>query len=75
MDATDFLSEKKFTTNELAENAGLHPNTIRKLFLDEPGVVRIGRPARGRHRQYFKLLIPTSVAQRVFQRMTVGIGS
>ena len=68
---TDFLSEEKFTTNELAKKVKLHPSMIRKLFLDEEGVVRVGHGA-GRKRQYFKLLIPASVAQRVFGRMTVG---
>jgi hypothetical protein len=73
MIATDFLHEEKFTTNELAEKVKLHPSMIRKLFLDEVGVVRVGH-GPGSKRQYFKLLIPESVAQRVFGRMTVGGG-
>jgi hypothetical protein len=72
VDTIDFLSEPKFTTMQLAEKAGLHHNTIRKLFIDEPGVIRLGHHAGRKRRQYFTLRIPASVAQRVFQRMTVG---
>jgi hypothetical protein len=73
VNATNFLDEEKYTSNELAKKAKLHPSMIRKLFVDEPGVVRVGHGA-GRKRQYFKLLIPVSVAQRVFARMTVSGG-
>ena len=70
----DFLSEQKFTTNELAAKAKLHPSMIRKLFMDEPGVIRVGHDGGRLKRQYFKLLIPESVAKKVFGRMTVGNG-
>lgn len=67
------IDEKVFTSSELAERVKLHPTTIRKMFQDEAGVIRLGRP--GRHkRQYYVLRIPASVAARVFGRMTVGGG-
>jgi len=69
MNVTD---EPIYTAEELARSRKLHPATIRKLFVDEPGVLRLGHPARGGRRQYFTLRIPESVAQRVFGRMTVG---
>jgi hypothetical protein len=61
-----------YTAEELALAKKLHPSTIRKLFLQEPGVIRFGR---GRHcgkRPYFTLRIPHSVAERVWARMTVS---
>ena len=70
MNAID-ASESIFTAEEIATKHKLHPATIRKLFLDEPGVIRLGHPARGRRRQYYTLRIPASVVQRVFQKMTV----
>lgn len=66
------LEEKKYTPGELAEMFKLHPDTVRRLFVDEPGVVRLGHGGRSRRRQYFSLRIPESVATRVFGRMAVG---
>ena len=66
------LREPVFTPDELAKAKRLHPATIRKLFVDEPGVFRLGHGGSGKRRQYYSLRIPASVAQRVFERMTVG---
>jgi hypothetical protein len=63
--------EPVFTPEELAAARKLHPATIRRLFVDEPGVMRLGHAGSGRRRQYFTLRIPASVARRVFERMTV----
>lgn len=71
MQAANIANEPVFTAEELAREKKLHPTTIRKLFVDEPGVIRLGHShVRGR-RQYFSLRIPRSVADRVFGRMTV----
>ena len=71
MQTTDAPNDPVFTAEELARDKKLHPATIRKLFLDEPGVIRLGHShARGR-RQYYTLRIPRSVADRVFGQMTV----
>jgi hypothetical protein len=68
LDATD---EPHYTSTELARQKRVHPSTIRELFIDEPGVLCFGRArARGR-RQYYVLRIPKSVADRVFDRLTV----
>ena len=74
MQPTDVLSEPHYTPEELAKSRKLHPATIRKLFVDEEGVLRLGHAARRGRRQYYSLRIPASVAQRVFSRMTVGNG-
>jgi hypothetical protein len=67
--ATD---EAIFTAEELAASKKLHPSTIRKMFMNQPGVIRLGHPAFAERRQYFTLRIPASVARRVFAGMTVG---
>ena len=48
---------------------GLSPAAIRRLFRDEPGVLRFGKEKRGHQRDYVTLRIPTRVAERVYQRM------
>jgi hypothetical protein len=59
-----------YTVDELAQWRKLHRTTIRKLFIDEPSVERLGHAA-GRKRQYYTLRIPGHVARRVFGRMAV----
>jgi hypothetical protein len=54
-----------YTADEIAKTNKLNPSTVRKLFMYEPGVLRIGR---GRRRS---LRIPHEVAERVLSRMTV----
>ena len=58
--------ERHFTAQELAELWTLDTSTIRRLFQDEPGVLKIGKANRrdGR-RDYMTLRIPESVACRV----------
>lgn len=58
--------ERHYRAKELAEIWGLDESTIRRLFQDEPGVLKIGRS--GRHdgrRDYVSIRIPESVAARV----------
>jgi hypothetical protein len=50
------------------ENASKKPDTIRRLFLTEPGVIVISAPRKGR-RVYRTLRIPISVYQRVLTRL------
>ena len=66
------IEEKIFTSEELAASKKLHPSTIRKMFMNQPGVIRLGHPASEGRQQYFTLRIPASVARRVFTAMTVG---
>lgn len=65
------IGEPVYTAVEVAEAKKLHPSTVRKLFIDEPGVIRLGRWGSRRSRSYFTLRIPESVVNRVFARMTV----
>ncbi len=69
--AVGAVEERKYTAIELAKEFKLHPDTIRKMFMDEAGTIKLGRPgARGR-RQRYVLRIPESVVRRVFGRITV----
>ena len=68
------VTEQHFLPIELAKLWGLSPSKIRRMFEDEPGVLRIGEPSRkvGRalKRSCYTMRIPESVAQRVHARLT-----
>ncbi len=67
LDETAF--ERHFTPKQLADLWVLHESTIRRLFLDEPGVLKYGNSyARSGRRDYVTLRIPESVARRVYAR-------
>jgi hypothetical protein len=56
--------EKHYTVLELADLWQLSPDSIRALFHDTPGVLRIVRPERRNKRGYTSLRIPETVAQK-----------
>lgn len=60
--------EQHLTAKELAELWALDQSTIRRLFRDEPGVLRIPHLSRHGKRDYVSLRIPASVAARVHER-------
>lgn len=62
--------ERHYSVNELAVLWNLSKQTIRRLFQDEPDVVRIGDTDVSRKRAYVTLRIPESVVRRVHQRLT-----
>lgn len=59
-----------FPPKEIAELWGLCENSVRQLFKNEPGVVRIQRPRSRWKRAYTTLRIPKSVLERVHRRMS-----
>lgn len=65
-------SERHYTPNEIAESWNMSLDSIRRLFRDEPGVLKFGtvvsRP--GCKRAHATLRIPESVFRRVYARMT-----
>jgi hypothetical protein len=62
---------RHFTPAELGELWGLSADSIRRLFLREPGVLVICDGAkRGSKRRYRTLRIPAPVAERVHRRLT-----
>jgi hypothetical protein len=64
-------SEKHFTVKDIAGVWNLSPVAVRRLFLNEPGVLVIGRrEASRRKRVYRTLRIPESVVSRVMDRLS-----
>ena len=59
--------ERHYTPKELAEVWRLDESTIRRMFQDEPGVLRIGATGRRGKRDYVTLRIPASAAARFYQ--------
>lgn len=67
--AEETAFERHFTPQELAKLWLLHVTTIRRLFEDEPGVLKYhGRVGRHGQREYVTLRIPESVARSVYAR-------
>jgi hypothetical protein len=58
--------EKHFTPAELAEIWGVDPETIRNVFRNEPGVLKLGNS--NAKRAYVTPRIPESIAERVHKR-------
>ena len=58
--------ERHYTPKEIATLWGLDESTVRRIFVDEPGVLKIGKSnRRDGKRDYVSLRIPESVAQRI----------
>lgn len=63
--------EKHHRVVELAAQLGISPNTARRMFRHEPGVIVLEGDGRFTGKRGYKtLLIPESVRQRVLQRLT-----
>jgi hypothetical protein len=59
--------ERHLTPAEIAHAWQIDETTVRRIFIDEPGVLKLGRPVAGRDKQsYVTLRIPESVAQRIY---------
>jgi hypothetical protein len=56
---------ERHTVAEVAALWGFSPDTIRKIFRDHPGVLKIGSPERRFKRGYVSIRIPESIVQRV----------
>jgi len=56
--------ERLLTPAEIAAAWGLDVSTIRRLFIDQPGVMKIGGAGRRGKRDYQTLRIPIEVAER-----------
>jgi hypothetical protein len=67
--ASDPALEKHYSVLELAQLWGLSEKTIRRIFGDEPDVVKWGHEERRFKRGYMTLRIPESVVQRVHRRL------
>jgi hypothetical protein len=63
------VDEKHFSPCDLAKAWGVSAETIRLTFREEPGVLRLQQPTKGK-RSYVLLRIPHSVAERVHRSLS-----
>jgi hypothetical protein len=64
-------SERHFTVEDIAGVWNLIPVAVRRLFLNEPGVLVIGRRESSRRKRVYRTLrIPESVVSRVMDRLS-----
>jgi hypothetical protein len=61
--------ERHYRIGELCELWGIGRETLRKILLDEPGVVKIRMGRRKSHTTY---CVPASVAERIHIRLSSG---
>jgi|HubBroStandDraft_1064217.scaffolds.fasta_scaffold54007_2 hypothetical protein len=64
---------RHYKPEDLARALRMSLPTIRRLFEDEPGVIKIGHSGRGRVRKYVSLYIPELVVMRVYDRLKKNI--
>jgi len=59
--------ERHYTPKELGAIWHLDESTIRRMFQDEPGVLKIGQTGRRGKRDYVTLRIPASIAAQFYR--------
>jgi hypothetical protein len=60
--------ERHFTPRDLAEIWKLDETTIRRIFQDQPGVLKFGKTGRrDGKRDYVTLRIPESIAEQFYR--------
>ncbi len=69
--AVESTLERCYSPEQLAELWALSPDTVRRIFENEVGVLAIERPRVYGKRRYRTLRIPESVAQRVYHRLSL----
>lgn len=62
------LNERHFSVKDVATMWGLSPAAIRRMFRNEPGVLRFGKEKHGHQRDCVTLRIPENIAERVYRR-------
>ncbi|HEV2304369.1 MAG TPA: hypothetical protein VGR93_02525 [Candidatus Acidoferrales bacterium] len=70
-DQSASVLERCFSPEQIAELWALSPDTVRRIFEHESGVLVIERPRIRGKRRYRTLRIPESVAQRVYHRLSL----
>ena len=62
--------EQHYTVSQIAALWGLDTDTVRPLFKNRPGVLKIKRQSTTRKRSYTSLRIPASIAAEVREEMS-----
>jgi len=73
LEGTSIARDQHYTVSELAKRWHLSPNTVRRLVVDEPGVIKltVGPLLRNRRKRHLvSLRIPERVALRVHAKLT-----
>jgi hypothetical protein len=69
------FKEKHYSVNEIAEMWSTSRDTVRRIFLNEPGVIDVSANPHGRDnkrkRRHRTLLVPESVVGRVYARRSL----
>ena len=60
--------ERHYSPTEIGKLWGLSPDTVRKMFENEPGVLRFGEGEKRHKRSYFLMRVPESVMKRVHMK-------
>lgn len=63
-------TERHYTPKQIKDMWGLSETTIRDLFADLPGVLKLEKPRLRGKRRYVSLRIPESVLLQAHQRLT-----
>ena len=66
--------ERHYYIREIARLWGFSNDMIRRIFENEPGVVRVGEMEKLHKRRYVSLRIPESVMRRVHRRLITTTG-
>lgn len=64
------MIERHYSPAELAKTWGVSVQTIRDIFKNESGVLKIGRDGTRHRRRYKTLRIPESIAEKVHGRLS-----
>jgi hypothetical protein len=62
--------DRHFTPGEVGKIWHLSSNMIRRLFEDEEGVLKIGKPSKTRKRKLVQMRIPERVLLRVHAKLS-----
>jgi hypothetical protein len=65
------MKEPHYKVDEVAIMWSMSKDSVRRMFMNELGVVRYSRPRKKYKRGYTTLLIPESVLDRVYRSMKV----
>jgi hypothetical protein len=63
------VGQHHYSADQVAKMWNLSPDTVRRLFHGEDGVLKIVRPGNRSKRTYVTLRIPESVLNRVYRRI------
>ncbi len=73
---SSIATERHYSVSEVAKQLNLSDKTVRRMFEEEAGVLKISFPrllqSGRRHKPHVQLRIPASVLDRVHQQRSAG---